>query len=210
MPSPWEWSKGARRYRNTVTGRFMSAKQMLSFRDKFVVAQKARMVAITERFTAGEFGLLHWQTEMRTLIRQSLVDQYVMARGGRGMMTPSDWGKIGKMMQGQNKFLRGFAADLHDSNLSAAQAKVRSALYAGASRAAFEKGKGQALGMPDLPQYPGDGNTVCGTNCQCAWEIVETEDGWDATWSLGAAEHCPDCIALAAQHAPLHVARGEA
>jgi hypothetical protein len=183
----------------------MGAKEMVTYRDKFVAAQKAKMVALTGQVTAGDIGMLRWQKEMRDVLRTSFIDQYVMAKGGRGNMTPSDWGKIGRMLQGQEKYLRNFAADIYAGDVSKAQAAVRAAMYAGSSRQAFEAGKAAELGMPDLPQYPGDGGTVCKTNCACSWAIVEVEGGWDCTWTLGAAEHCPDCVELAAQWAPLHV-----
>jgi hypothetical protein len=205
MPSPWVWQEKLHRYRNTATGRFLGAKDMLPLRDKFVAVQKARMVAVTGQFTDGKFGLGRWQRDMREAIRTSFIDQYVLARGGRNMMTPADWGKIGQMVKGQNTFLRGFAADLYAGDLSAAQAQVRAAMYAGASKAAYEKGNAENLGTPDLPAYPGDGSTVCKSNCACSWEIVSTETGWDCTWSLGAAEHCPDCVDNAANWNPLHV-----
>lgn len=205
MASPWVWQEKLGRYRNTVTGRFIGPKQMVALRDQFVDHQKGQMVALTNRLTAGQIDMVAWQRGMKGIIKQSFIDQYVLGKGGRNMMTAADWGRVGQMVKSQNAYLRRFAGDLADGKLSAGQAGVRAALYGGASRQAFEVAKGRSAGMPTLPQYPGDGQTVCGTNCQCSWDIQETEDGWDCTWSLGAAEHCPDCLALAEQYAPLHL-----
>jgi len=45
------------------------------------------------------------------------------------------------------------------------------------------------------------------TNCQCHLEIDETDEEWQVTWVLGAAEHCPDCVRLASNWTPLKVSK---
>lgn len=48
------------------------------------------------------------------------------------------------------------------------------------------------------------------TNCRCSWQIVESLTAWQCTWSLGRAEHCPDCLDRAAIWAPLIILKGMA
>jgi hypothetical protein len=120
-------------------------------------------------------------------------------------MTQADWGRLGAQLKQQYQYLRGFEQDLIDGRLSEAQAKARLQMYFNASRQAYEQGRAYAQGVPRLPAYPGDGSTVCLSNCQCHWDLDEQPDEWLATWTLGAAEHCPDCLRRADEWAPHRV-----
>lgn len=92
-----------------------------------------------------------------------------------------------------------------------AQVRARSQLYINSARQAYERAKARALGVPDLPAYPGDGSTVCKSNCACSWRLEPIYDdddnliGWNAFWELGAADHCPDCIQRSIQWNPLRL-----
>ena len=63
-----------------------------------------------------------------------------------------------------------------------------------------------------LPAWPGDGTTICLTNCKCRWSInilsIERGD-YNATWRLGAAEHCRTCRQRARAWKKLRVRGGE-
>jgi hypothetical protein len=83
--------------------------------------------------------------------------------------------------------------------------RTRARMYINGSTRAFERAKSDSLGLPELRQYPGDGRTICRTNCQCHLSYAEREDHWEVTWVLGEAEHCPDCVTLSEQWAPLVV-----
>jgi hypothetical protein len=57
---------------------------------------------------------------------------------------------------------------------------------------------------PDLPAYPGDGQTSCLSRCRCSWKILAHEDRWECWWKLNpAAEHCEECVANARRYDPL-------
>jgi hypothetical protein len=45
----------------------------------------------------------------------------------------------------------------------------------------------------------------CGVNCKCYWNIRKSEGMWMATWTLTAAESCPDCVRLGSRYAPYAV-----
>lgn len=103
--------------------------------------------------------------------------------------------EIRRAVAGQVPYLRGFAADVVAGRLSDAQIAARAGLYAGATRASYERSRWTGKG---LPGYPADGGTACLVNCKCSW--VE-RDG-KMYWELGAAEHCPDCESRAARWRP--------
>jgi hypothetical protein len=97
-----------------------------------------------------------------------------------------------------------------------AQIAARSKMYLNSAREAFERAKARAYGLPTLPAYPGDGQTVCRTNCRCTWRIEELFDdegnviGWNCYWDMvDDPGTCPDCTANAAKWSPLSIAVGE-
>ncbi len=210
MPGPWTWDDVSGRYRNVETGRYMGAKQMVAARDDFVVALKADSDLVAQQLADGEISLGRWMLDMEVRIKQAYTDQYILAVGGRNNMTQADWGRVGSMVKEQYGYLEKFATEAQAGKLSPAQIKARSRMYMDSSTQAFERGNAASRGMPGLPAYPGDGQTVCRANCKCHWEIEDAESGWDCTWSLGDAEHCPDCEENAGKWNPLHVERANA
>ncbi|MDD5245620.1 MAG: hypothetical protein PHU49_16550 [Syntrophorhabdaceae bacterium] len=120
-------------------------------------------------------------------------------------MTQADWGRIGSMVKKQYEYQAKFAAEVAAGNLTEPQIAMRSSMYVNSATQAYEVGKQIERGMPALPQYPGDGNTRCHSNCQCTWEIEETDTEWLATWSLHEAEHCEDCVELSGRYNPLRL-----
>jgi len=88
------------------------------------------------------------------------------------------------------------------SELRETQVAARSKMYLNSAREAYERGKMRAHGVPQLPAYPGDGSTVCLTNCRCAWRIEEQRDeegnllGWNCYWEIIGPDdaNCPDCL----------------
>lgn len=205
MPSPWQFDDISKRYRNVATGRYMSANQMLGLRDQFTDAMKGKTDSLVARVANGDLTAQQWSLEMRKTIKQSYIDQYTLARGGRQNMTQRDWGIVGNMTRRQYEFLEGLERDIRDGKLSVAQAQARARMYIESSTQAYERGMTEGRGIPRLPAYPGDGQTQCRANCRCHWQIEDVGDMWSCTWTLGHAEHCDGCVANAAQWAPLLV-----
>ena len=206
MPSPWVWSQSAHRYRNTRTGQFIGQAQMVGLRDAFLDAQRDAAADLAGRLASGDIPVGEWQRLMRRDVKDSFIDQYVLAHGGRGTMTQSDWGRIGAMVKEQYSYLDGFAKAIENGELSEAQIRARASMYHDASVQAYEKGHAVMMGVPTLPAYPGDGATQCHGNCRCHWDIRDAEGGWDCYWVIDpGAEHCPDCITNADRWNPLEV-----
>ena len=73
---------------------------------------------------------------------------------------------------------------------------------------AYIAARGSRVGLPDLPAYPRDGSTVCLTHCRCQWQIKKVSAVYyEATWKLGVAEHCPQCIERSQLWGPLSIIR---
>lgn len=215
MPTPlWQYDPNSRTYVNLRTGQIAGPGEMLGLRDRFAEALNAESDRLARRLTDREITIQQWTTEMRRLVKDAFVAQYAAAVGGVNNMTQADYGRIGAMMMagqgttGQYWYLQRFAETIQAGRLTPEQIAARARLYMSSSVQAFERGKSTSYGMPRLPAYPGDGSTQCLVNCRCSWEIVEDAFAWRATWSLGNAEHCPDCLSRAAMWAPYVVLKG--
>jgi len=210
MPSPWQWDDVSRRYRDVETGRYIGIRQMLPLRDTYVEAQKAEIDRLAGRLVRGDIDTAQWTAEFKQIMRTTYKDEYALGIGGRNNMTQADYGRIGAELRGQYTHLYKFADQIENGQLTEAQIRIRSRMYVDSATQAFERGNSRSYGVPDLPQYPGDGGTQCHSNCKCHWEIVDVGNHWEATWKLGLAEHCDDCVELSAKYAPLIVEKPNA
>jgi hypothetical protein len=207
MPSPWVWDDRAKRYRNTSSGRFITHRTAVKLRDGYTEAKKADMDRLSRRLINKQITLQEWTLEMRRQTKDAYNVQAMLARGGRNNMTQADWGRNGGLLQRQYRYIDNFARDIDAGKLSEGQVRTRARMYIESSTQAFERTRAASQGVPSLPQYPGDGRTVCRANCQCHLNYKEQEEHWEVTWVLGEAEHCPDCVRLSEEWTPLVVAK---
>jgi hypothetical protein len=204
----WIWEDDLKRYRNTKTGRFIGISQMQDLRAEYMEQQKT---FINNRITEymnnpSRSSVKALNKELRNIIKETYIDMYAMGAGGRNGMSQRDWGRIGAMVKEQYKYLDNLIDQAAKGQISAAQANARLKMYINSANEALWKGYTNQ--MPSLPAYPGDGSTVCLVNCQCQWDIQQVEGGFNCYWRLGAAEHCPDCMARASDWNPLFIPYG--
>lgn len=164
--SPYIWLPDLQRYRDTATGRFASSEEVRGWGQTRMddAADHARGMAgaLAER----DITLGQWERNMREQIKEQYVQQYLLGRGGRDLMTAEDWGSIGGSLAEQYSWLSKFSAQIATGELSEKQIAARSEMYLRSAREAFERARGRA--QPDV-----------------------TEIHWNVT----AAESCVDCIA---------------
>lgn len=212
MATPlWQYDPRSNRYRNLRTGRFIGPAELRELRDAFADALARESDRLAERLVNREISLAQWVTQMRTLVKDSFIAQYAAQVGGLANMTQADYGRIGAMLAGRGErgqywYLQRFAGEIADGSLTPAQIAARAQMYMGASVQAAEQGRASLLGLR-LPAYPGDGTTRCLTNCRCSWRIDDGGLVWYATWVLGMAEHCADCLTRAKTWAPLVISK---
>lgn len=210
---PIRWLfKQAQRVYNRVRGERTDRRVTPSdtMRDRYINQALPEVERLAGAVAGGNMRTTQWVEGMREQIRRTYLSEYMLSKGGRENMTSEDWGRLGGLLQNQYRYLSGFEADLKAGTMTEAQIQQRAQLYIKSARQAYERGQVAQLGMPALPAYPGDGQTQCVTNCQCHWEITETEDEWRAYWTLGAAEHCPDCVAHSKEWAPYRLPKARA
>jgi len=227
---PWSWNESSHRYHDSATGRFMGRDEVLGYvQQSLDAARTAPAITLADGSLSMGTDLLSnlvgngmlsprdWHAQMREEIKAEYIRQYMLGRGGRGNMTAKDWGSIGGMVADQYRYLKDFAKLVAEGKLSEAQIRARAAMYVNSAREGFERGQARAFGLPELPAYPGDGQTICLTNCACSWQIEEVHEGevlagWDCYWTLGIVktEHCDDCLDNTGKWNPLHInAEGE-
>lgn len=217
--SLWTFDAVARRYRVTDegavalgqrSGTFVGDAKMLQLRDGYIALRKDATNTLAQQVANKTINAQQWTLAMRQEIKTNMINQYMLAHGGRNSMTPADWGRVGQMCKQQYDFLDRFASDVAAGRYTEQQIAARARMYVEASAQAFERGKVLARGMPDLPVYPSDGGTACLSNCKCSWTIREFDDRWECRWSLADAEHCAGCVERAARFSPLVVQRSAA
>ena len=226
----WVWDAIKKQYRNSKTKKTLKAADLLEIRNDFIDAQRLAFSQTANRVspTAGrelrlanrearDFigGLVHglkavqeWLYEMRQKIRDIFNAQYMLGRGGRNVMFQEDLDIQTEVIGGQFDFLQAFVEQIRQGQLSAKQIAARAELYMEASTQAYEQGQAASHGVT-LPEYPGDGNQICGVRCRCAWILITIDGVVNAFWTLNPlAKHCESCRENAAKWAPYVVTPG--
>ena len=203
----WVWEPELQRYRDTKTGRFIGVEKMQSLRNEFMASQQTRIRDSVQSYVDKNITHAQMTDSIKQIIKQTYIDMYMMGAGGRNNMTQADWGSIGGMIRDQHRYLDRLIGQIQRGEISPAQATARLNMYINSANEALWRAIGRGLPQT-LPAYPGDGSTVCLTNCQCEWEIIETEEGFDCYWRLGAAEHCPDCLQRSQTWNPYTIRKG--
>lgn len=133
----WRWDESIQRYREVKTGRLMRREQAIALAEQSlsasisVVDTLAGYVA-NGQITPADFAELFWRE-----IRGEYIRQYLSAIGGREMMTPADWGRIGGMLKEQKGYYDKFMLEL--PNLSEGQIRSRAQMYINSAREANER-----------------------------------------------------------------------
>jgi hypothetical protein len=204
-PKAWEWDPASHRYRETKSGRYLSAAQSVQLRNDAAERLRGDIDRATARLINKEIGVDAWQRQMQAGLKELHTVQFAFGRGGRRAMTASDRQELARLIEAQYRYLHTFAVEIAAGTLSSAQIAARARLYASASTASYERGRIGSYAGLSLPQVPGDGSTACRANCKCHLEIRETSSTWRVFWRLAIAEHCDDCRALAYAWNPLVV-----
>ena len=216
---PYVWNADERRYRDTSTGRWVSAARVREAAQQIVENGVSQSEALAELVISGQLSPEDWEAQFRETLKRRSLSNYMLGRGGRNTMAAADYGRVGAYLRGEYKLLRLFRADIEAGNVTPSQIRARSRQYFNSARILFEKGKAAAYDLVNkLPSYPGDGHQTCQQGCRCYWEfkLIKDEQGrhieTHATWKLTpGAEHCePDsddgtrgCIQNAAEYNPL-------
>jgi hypothetical protein len=173
MPDLFLWDARSARYKDPASGRFVARAQVKQAVEQVIDGARQELARHTARLAAGVVDLPTWQAGCAQTLRALHLASAVIGKGGRGQMTPTDYGRIGARTKDQYGFLARLAAEIHSgtvdlSNLLAAQRRI--GLYADAARATYEQSSRDSAGAV-------------------------------LTWErnlLGSADHCDECLAATA------------
>lgn len=202
--SQYTYSPNSNGYRDKTTGRFVSKDAVLTAVQSSISTSTNKSSDIAKLLADGDLNARDAKEVIRQELKKGYIRQYMLGKGGgRDNMRSPDWGSVGGMLKEQYVYLDRFMSDVANSDLTEGQIRSRLNMYFNSSREAYERGNMASYGVPALPAYPGDGSTVCLTNCRCHWNIVrEYNDrrrltGWRCSWIITARESCDTCIARA-------------
>lgn len=158
-----------------------------------------RMETMTDRLISGRMRLQDWHDGMKQTIKDAHIASACMGRGGRNAMTQSDWGRVGARLRQEYGYLRQFANEINQGQLTPAQVLARAKQYSSSMRTSFYDGTREAMkevGLDemrrvldpaadhcgDCPEYAAAGwgpmghvpppgiASECGARCRCTEE----------------------------------------
>jgi hypothetical protein len=113
-----------------------------------------------------------WRDAMAFELRRSIIESYVLGRGGWSQITSADRAMMRQLVESEMTYLRQFSLDIAGQNLTEGQIRARMELY----------------------------NSHLNRNYAAGQRSAYSELGYNQERRvLGASEHCPDCEAMAFQ-----------
>lgn len=159
------------RYRDTSTGRYISARQVRADIDRMVdAAGRGAARQMTTALKDGRISLAEWQTGMARAVKNVNYAAVAAASGGVQNMTAVERGRAGAIIREQYKHLRSFAKDIETGKQKLdGRAFRRADMYMDAARGSYHEQKraaeaaahaGQVVMIRSI-RHPGDSCRQC-------------------------------------------------
>lgn len=184
MPSPpniqsnpllpqYLWNDKTAQYINARTGRFVPRSEIRAQLDKVIDASTEAMRGLSQQLRDGAINLADWQMGMMQQIKTTHLAGAAMQRGGWQQMTQADFGRVGRIVRAEYRFLGQFANEIASGKVKLdGRLLVRASQYGQAGRETY----------------------------LTFWGLEGDKRGFDEERSiLNPAEHCQDCIDQAAK-----------
>jgi hypothetical protein len=111
-----------------------------AYLDAALEAAGKRMDVLANQLRSGSIDLITWEVRMRREVKVVSVYSGAAAKGGWAQMTEADLGRVGRYVQDQYKYLRGFMRDVATGKQPLnGTVNSRSQLYANAGRPLFHR-----------------------------------------------------------------------
>lgn len=135
---PFRWDRAAGRYRD-ARGAFVSPARVRAYLDAALENAGKRMDALANDLRSGKVDLISWEVRMRREVKVVSTYSAAAAKGGWAQMTEADHGRVGRYLQDQYKYLRGFMRDVATGKQAMGGVNNRSSLYAHAGRPLYHR-----------------------------------------------------------------------
>lgn len=172
--------------------------------------------SLAEELIAGAIALDVWRQAMREILKELYAVTYLVGIGGVEQFDDRHGAILRDLVRNQYGYLDAWGKELESQQQteeqapSLAQIVARALLYGIASNAILQRAVIAALGLPDLPAYPGDGSSICRVRDRCAWRIerLNGQGNFNLFWTLDVSEHCETCLTRASVWSPLLIRNG--
>lgn len=172
---PAEWNSRAGRYRDPLTGRYISRDAVRLMLDQAIAKSQARLQTVSDEFRRGALSLDEWQLVMREEIKRTHLAAEMLVQGGQAQMTPADFGRVGQRVRTQYDYLRNFAQSLKDGIVRTDGTFLnRAKMYANSARVAFHESLGDQLAGLGYSEE----RNLLATAEHCGGCLTETARGW--------------------------------
>lgn len=159
------------RYRDTSTGRYISARQVRADIDRMVdAAGRGAARPLTEALRDRRISLAEWQSGMARAVKNVNYAAVASASGGVQNMTAVERGRAGHIIREQYKHLRNFAKEIETGKQPLDGRAIRRAdMYMDAARGSYHEQKraaeaaahpGQVMMIRSI-RHPGDSCRGC-------------------------------------------------
>lgn len=161
----------------------------------------------TDSLASGSLSVEAWYDQMADILYAYHLAGWYVGQGTADDPTDEQMDRIAAVVAEQLDYLDNFRDDLlkEKDDILAPAYRNRAEMYGRATGIGFWIGRTYGIELPFWPAY----KTLCTVYCACAWSIEAVEDGgYDATWLLGATDHCDTCKERA-KLKPLHIREGK-
>ena len=225
----WRWLARSQRYRNGQTKTIVNDTGFVVLRDDFTDKMYPDVTDTCNALFEREITVHSWLRQMSGLVKQSHLAMWLLGSGGYNTVTQGMIEQLEQTLREQYGYLTDFANEIitknrsdsqrvHDSTHVSLYTPIplrrqgvinRATLYIEAITQSAERGRATSYGVltNELPNYPGDGSTICLTRCRCHWRF-NTSTGDDsfyhAFWKLKRRDlkNCVTCLQFAAAYNP--------
>lgn len=118
MPE-YEFLKSSGRYRNKITGEFVTEQQLYEWVETTVEVAGANIEIYARQLIAGEINRAEWAISAGTEIRDMHRAVSMIAFGGKANMGPSEWGFVGSAVRREMSYFNVFASLVDETPIEA-------------------------------------------------------------------------------------------
>ena len=138
------WNPSSQRYQyanGNKKGQFVREKDVVKITEKAIKDGLEIGDKVTDNLLSGKINVATWERQTAELIRNVSLYQYSLGIGGLKQMDWRDYAELNGKLNLQYQYLRSFANEILQGNLSKAQIAARAQMYYNKTRHFYEDGK---------------------------------------------------------------------
>jgi hypothetical protein len=145
MPTnEFSWNPATQRYRFTSgasSGQFASRSQVEALTEKYISQSKDKISDLADLLISKAINVATFEKAVANQLKTAHINSYALGKGGVGQLTQRDYGIMGAELKKEYQYLRNFAQEIAQGNLSPDQIRARLAMYADGLHGSRELGK---------------------------------------------------------------------